>query len=231
MNEPKQYWPVDSQTKEVQQAVLAQYRGGMHHIPSNALTEQPPQPKEGFAVIATFNDGVPIGAEYIPDHRGVTIYNKENGAESKTVSELGEIEEGWTPLKPLAYSIWKTGKWEQQVYLLLSAKRAEIKQWRLSEEADETQTVSLFGTDWDAGPSARSRIDSVLLIAQMPPYWTDANNVDHDAMTLEDLKQVRIAISELGFAIHKRQRTMKKEVEALTDFDEILNYSVGWPQS
>ncbi|MEZ8630263.1 DUF4376 domain-containing protein [Vibrio lentus] len=231
MNEPKQYWPIDSQTKEVLLAQIAQYRGGMYHIPSNVLTEQPRQMKEGFAVIATFNDGAPIGTEYISDHRGETIYNTNNGMESKIVSELGEIKEGWTTLKPLPYSIWEAGSWEQKVTLLLNAKRTEINQWRYSEEADETQTVSLIGTDWDAGPSARSRIDSTLLTGQMPPYWTDANNVDHEGMTLEELKQVKIAISERGFAIHDRQRTMKIEVEALTDFDEILNYPVGWPQS
>lgn len=231
MNGPKQYWPIDNQTKEVQQAQPAQYRGGMYHIPSDALTEQPLPPKDGFAVIATFDDGIPTGTEYILDRRGVTLYNTQNCMESKTVTKLGGTEEGWTELKPLPYSVWKTDKWEQQLSLLVNAKRAEINDWRNTTEADETTTVSAIGAKWDAGPAARSRIDSTLLTAHMPLYWTDANNVDHEGMTLEELKQVKIAIRELGFSIHDRQRTMKKEVEALTDFDEILNYPVGWPQS
>lgn len=161
----------------------------------------------------------------------VTAYHKQTQQTKEFDDEslvTGEytIKEPPTPYHEFVDSDWVSSKEKA-----LLAKRAEINNWRTALEGEEAQTVLAIDSEWDAGPSARSRIDSTLLTAHMPPYWTDANNVDHEGMTLEELKQVKIAISELGFAIHDRQRTMKKEVEALTDFNEILNYPVGWPQS
>ncbi len=133
--------------------------------------------------------------------------------------------ESWIAVQDGSYSLVR------DIDDLRILKIEQINKWRNTTEGNESQTVKAINSMWDAGPNARLRIDSTILTGRMPPYWTDANNVDHEGMTLEELKQVKIAISELGFAIHDRQRTMKKEVEALTDFDEILNYPVGWPQS
>lgn len=161
----------------------------------------------------------------------VTAYHKQN-QQAKEFDDKSLLTDEFTLKKPpIAYHSFIDSDWVANKEKALDAKRAEINNWRTALEGDELQTVNALDSEWDAGPSARLRIDSTLLTAVMPPYWTDANNVDHKDMTLEDLKQVKIAISELGFAIHDRQRTMKKEVEALTDFDEILNYPVGWPQS
>lgn len=132
---------------------------------------------------------------------------------------------------PTPYHGFSSGDWVPNQPKAVEAKHSEINHWRTALESDDTQTVLAVDSKWDSGPSARLRIDSTILTAQMPPYWTDANNVDHKGMTLEELKEVKIAISEHGFAIHDRQRNMKKEVEALTGFDEILNYPVGWAQS
>ncbi|EET3414497.1 DUF4376 domain-containing protein, partial [Escherichia coli] len=60
--------------------------------------------------------------------------------------------------------------------------------------------------------------------------WTDAENNDVP-VTAEEL----IALSEAaeqamftkGLEIHIRQRTMKKEIEALGDAEAILAYKVG----
>ncbi|NOJ22176.1 hypothetical protein [Vibrio coralliilyticus] len=102
MKETKQYWPVGRHTKEIQQGVLAEYRGGIFHIPKNALEVQPLQPKQGFAVVAVFDkSGKAIDSEYIEDHRGVTIYDESDCTKSEVVSELGPIKEGFTPDKPL----------------------------------------------------------------------------------------------------------------------------------
>ena len=101
MTEPKQYWPVDGQTKEIQQAVLAEYRGGIFHIPQNALEVQPLPPKQGFAVVAILDEsGKAIDSEYIEDHRGTTIYDESDCTKSEVVSELGPIKAGFTPDKP-----------------------------------------------------------------------------------------------------------------------------------
>ncbi|EEV0497299.1 DUF4376 domain-containing protein, partial [Escherichia coli] len=61
-------------------------------------------------------------------------------------------------------------------------------------------------------------------------FWTDAENNDVE-VTAEEL----IALSEAaeqamftkGLEIHIRQRTMKKEIEALGDAEAILAYKVG----
>ncbi|MCF4173518.1 DUF4376 domain-containing protein [Vibrio sp. McD22-P3] len=166
--------------------------------------------------------------QVIKKHKAVTAYHKETQSPKEFDDESNVTNDYTIKVPPTPYHDFKGGVWTSNETKATKSKHAEINSWRSSLENDEQQTVQALGTDWDAGPAARLRIDSTLLTAAMPPYWTDANNVDHEGMTLEDLKQVKIAISELGFAIHDRQRTMKKEVEALTDFDEILNYPVGW---
>ncbi|TCT70718.1 DUF4376 domain-containing protein [Vibrio crassostreae] len=161
----------------------------------------------------------------------VTAYDKQT-QQAKEFDDKSLVTDEYTLKKPpTPCHDFVDNDWVANNEKATNTKRTEINNWRTALEGDEAQAVIAIDSEWDAGPSARSRIDSTLLTAHMPPYWTDANNVDHEGMTLEELKQVKIAISELGFAIHDRQRTMKKEVEALTDFDEILNYPVGWPQS
>ncbi|MEC7308526.1 DUF4376 domain-containing protein [Vibrio crassostreae] len=162
-------------------------------------------------------------------HVAVTAYHKQTKAQIGFDDKSLVTDEYTLKKPPTPYHDFVGGDWIASKEKAANAKRAEINNWRTELEGEETQTVLAIDSEWDAGPSARLRIDSTLLTAHMPPYWTDANNVDHEGMTLEELKQVKIAISEFGFAIHDRQRTMKKEVEALTDFDEIINYPVGWP--
>ncbi|CAH9015911.1 DUF4376 domain-containing protein [Vibrio phage 150E35-1] len=158
----------------------------------------------------------------------VTAYHKQTKA-LKEFDDRSLLTDEYTLKEPpTPYHDFVGNDWSANIEKAANAKRAEINNWRIALEGEETKTVLAIDSEWDAGPSARLRIDSTLLTAVMPPYWTDANNVDHEGMTIEDLKLVSVAISELGFAIHDRQRTMKKEVEALTDFDEILNYPVGW---
>lgn len=161
----------------------------------------------------------------------VFAYHKQTQTQKEFDDKSLVTEEFTLKEPPTPYHDFIDSDWFANKDKALDVKRAEINNWRTALEGDEFQTVDAVDSEWDSGPSARLRIDSTLLTAQMPPYWTDANNVDHKGMTLEELKQVKIAISEIGFAIHDRQRTMKKEVEALTDFDEILNYPVGWLQS
>lgn len=161
----------------------------------------------------------------------VTAYHKQT-QQTKQFDDKSLVPTDYTLLPPpTLYHDFVINEWVYNTNKAIEAKRKEINDWRNALEHDESQTVLAINHEWDAGPNARLRIDSTLLTEQMPPYWTDATNVDHKGMTLEELKQVKIAINEFGFAIHDRQRTMKKEVEALTDFDEILNYPVGWPQS
>ncbi|EGR4148487.1 hypothetical protein ACSL9B_001630 [Vibrio cholerae] len=109
MKDQNQYWPIDCQTKEIQQAVLAEYRGGMYHIPKGALTVEPLPPKKGFAVVALDDLS---GTEYIEDHRGTVIYDTADCTVSETVNELGPIKEGFTDKKPKTrWDKWIGGDW------------------------------------------------------------------------------------------------------------------------
>ena len=159
----------------------------------------------------------------------ITAYHKQTKA-PKEFDDKSLVDDKHTLKEPLPYSIFEGGNWVQKTSLLLVAKNVEINQWRNQQEADASTIVEANGHRWDAGPEARSRIDSTLLTEQMPPYWTDADNKDHQAMTLDELKAVKVAISELVFQIHHRQRTMKKEIETIDDFSELEAYPIGWPE-
>ncbi|NRB68758.1 MAG: hypothetical protein HRU48_15525 [Vibrio sp.] len=111
----KYYYPIDKQTNELLPSVTAEYRGGMYHIPRDALQSEPLPPKQGFAVVAVLDEsGKAIDSEYIEDHRGATIYDESDCTKSEVVSELGPIKEGFTPDKPLTEfderieGVWQT---------------------------------------------------------------------------------------------------------------------------
>lgn len=111
--EDKYFYPIDKQTKEVLPHVKAEYRGGMYHIPRDALQSEPIPPKQGFAVVAVLDkSGKAIDSEYLEDHRGTTIYDKLDCTASEVVSELGPIKDGFTPDKPLtAWDEWINDAW------------------------------------------------------------------------------------------------------------------------
>lgn len=112
--EAKYYYPIDNQTNEVLAPVKAEYRGGMYHIPRDALQLEPLQPKQGFAVVAVLDEsGKAIDSEYVEDHRGTTIYDESDCTKSEVVAELGPIKKGFTPDKPLTiFDERINGKWK-----------------------------------------------------------------------------------------------------------------------
>ncbi|MEZ8483106.1 hypothetical protein [Vibrio splendidus] len=112
-NQEKYYYPINKQTKEVLEPVEAVYRGGVFHIPNDALQSKPLEPKDGFAVIAVLDEfGKAIYSDYIEDHRGLVIYDQQDCSKSETVTELGEIKEGFTLDKPTtAFDEWNGTAW------------------------------------------------------------------------------------------------------------------------
>lgn len=98
----KIYYPIDKHTKEVLAPVNAEYRGGLYHIPKNALEVEPLPEKDGFVVVACEFDeiGKPHSTKYLEDHRSTTIYDESDCTKSEIVSELGPIKVGFTPDKP-----------------------------------------------------------------------------------------------------------------------------------
>ncbi len=109
----KIYYPVDGQTKEILEAVIAEYRGGMYHIPRDALQSEPLAPKSGFAVVAVFDEsGKAVGSEYIEDCRGTIIYNESDCTQAEKLSVLGAIKVGFTTDKPLTkFDEYVNGSW------------------------------------------------------------------------------------------------------------------------
>ena len=113
-------------------------------------------------------------------------------------------------------------------------KKVEINAWRNAMEA-ANYTFEHNGRKWDYGKSTQTRLEPSVAAAKagkLPEafFWTDAENNDVP-MKSEEL----IALSEAaeqamftkGLEIHVRQRTMKKEIEALGDAEAILAYKVG----
>ncbi|MBL4830896.1 MAG: hypothetical protein JKY55_13560 [Aliivibrio sp.] len=107
------YYPINSLTKEVLAPVLAEYRGGIHHIPKDALKTKPLEPKKGHAIIAVLGEGgKAIDSTYIEDHRGVTIYDESNCFQSDVVRELGPIKDSFTLSKPTTqFDQWINNTW------------------------------------------------------------------------------------------------------------------------
>lgn len=76
-------------------------------LPEKHTFEKPPEADKGCAV--KWVDGQ---WQQIKDYRGKTIYNKADCNESKQVTELGEIEGGWTLVAPQTrYDEWIDGQW------------------------------------------------------------------------------------------------------------------------
>ncbi|EKS6155807.1 DUF4376 domain-containing protein [Salmonella enterica] len=116
------------------------------------------------------------------------------------------------------------------------AKHAEINAWRDNQE-NRNIIFTLNGHRWDCGKASQSRLSPVVAVAKsgaLPAgfFWTDADNTDvpvtaDELVALEAAMQQNMVIQ--GFKIHERQRQMKEEVDKLTGYQTIKDYTVGWP--
>lgn len=150
------YYIYDKETLIVNQEGISTTRfSALPEYPRDALLIKPFPEKEGFVVrVCDFENGRPTATEYVPDHRGKTIYNKTNPLESKTVKDLGEIEEGWTLNKPSSQYVtwneelddWKTdtqAKYEAEVQQVTNTRESLYVQIvdRLNSEAKMIRRV------------------------------------------------------------------------------------------
>lgn len=108
---------------------------GRFLIPAFATDIEPPDPKEGYAII--FAQG---GWNYVVDHRGQSIYSTEN-AERATVTGIGPIPERFTVIEPIQHSKWDGAKWVEDTDALKEAESNEIKA-RLAEM--DLKSISLM---------------------------------------------------------------------------------------
>jgi len=104
------YYTVDSNREVSQVGLKAIIRGGVAHVPINALLIAPLPYKKGFTVVVNSDFS---GTEYMLDHRGKTIYNTADVKQSQTVDTLGEIESGWTLQVPGS----TTDKWLNEAWV------------------------------------------------------------------------------------------------------------------
>ncbi|EBC9520624.1 tail fiber assembly protein [Escherichia coli] len=77
-------------------------------IPACSCLDAPSSNKAGYAICrsADLNSW-----EYVPDHRGETVYSTETG-ESKEITALGDYPENTTTIAPLTpYDKWNGEKW------------------------------------------------------------------------------------------------------------------------
>ncbi|EEB7341192.1 DUF4376 domain-containing protein [Salmonella enterica] len=117
------------------------------------------------------------------------------------------------------------------------AKHTEINAWRDAQE-NGSVIFTLNGHRWDCGKASQTRLSPVVAVAKsgmLPPgfFWTDADNIDVP-MTTDELTALEAAMQQnmvlQGFKIHERQRQMKEEVDKLTDYKAIKDYTVGWTE-
>ncbi|MFB9136711.1 hypothetical protein ACFSJQ_17670 [Vibrio olivae] len=114
MVETKKYWMVDPSTFVIsQESNIAEYRGGLFHVPRNATTIKPLDAGSGYVAVATMNDtGQFIGSEIVEDHRGKIAYAKTDCLVEQVVNQLGPLTEGWTLEKPLThFDEWDGERW------------------------------------------------------------------------------------------------------------------------
>lgn len=182
----------------------------------------PPQAENGFVMRLVDDEWVAI-----EDHRKANIYNTDTQS-AKKVDRIGEIESGWTLVTPLAYSLWESGQWVQQLDLLRQAKRGDVNAWRNAQESNNDWLVEVEGVSWNAGPASRARILATLQSNFTPPFWTDASDVDQ-TVTIPFLQALYTDIIEVIFDVHARQREMKAEIAGLTTIEDVNSYVIGWP--
>lgn len=100
------------------------------NAPRNAIQIETLPDKEGFTVIV--NEEL-TACEYIADFRDKTIYNTTDFTDSKTVSDLGDIETGWTFKKPATeFDKWVDDAWITDEQALFEAKIIEVDDVRRS---------------------------------------------------------------------------------------------------
>ncbi|WP_247156967.1 tail fiber assembly protein [Escherichia coli] len=104
-------------------------------IPAYSCLDAPGTYKAGYAICrsADFNSW-----EYVPDHRGETVYSTETG-ESKEITAPGDYPENTTTIAPLTpYDKWDGEKWvtDTEAQHTDAINRAENERQQLLKHAD-----------------------------------------------------------------------------------------------
>lgn len=177
--EVKYYYPIDRKNQEVLAPVKAEYRGGIYHIPRDALQSEPLPRKQGFAVVAVLDElGKAINSRYIEDHRGTTIYDEADCTKLEVVSVLGPIKKDFTPDKPITIfderidNAWVTNQSNKYIAdydQVDSARRAAYRKVSdpLYMEASRKESKGLT----DEAAAFRQQADAAVELIQAEHPW------------------------------------------------------------
>ena len=141
-------------------------------IPACSCTDAPVDAKDGFAVCRTASLD---GWEYVTDHRGETVYDKQTG-QPVDVTGLGDYPASVTTIKPLTpYDRWNGSEWVTDADAQKSGQVLEAEQQKSALLAEAQNTISLWQTELQLG--IISDDDKASLIAWMK-YIQALNAVD-----------------------------------------------------
>ncbi|EBI4650778.1 DUF4376 domain-containing protein [Salmonella enterica subsp. enterica serovar Oranienburg] len=147
---------------------------------------------------------------------------------------------------PQLYSDLKSGKYgpvqpfiatSEMIQFAKDQKHAEINAWRNTQE-NLSYIFQFNNHEWDYGKDTQERLSLSVQMAKQNKLpggfiWTDADNNDVP-VSAGELLNLSDAIDQMmfkkGLEIHLRQRQMKEEVDALTDYQAIKDYVVDWPE-
>ncbi|EFO0123411.1 tail fiber assembly protein [Escherichia coli] len=141
-------------------------------IPANSCTDEPVVEKAGFAVC---HKASLDGWDYVTDHRGETVYDKQTG-QPVEITELGDYPASATTIKPLTpYDRWNGSEWVTDADAQKIGQALEAEQKKSAMLADAQSTISLWQTELQLG--IISDDDKASLIAWMK-YIQALNAVD-----------------------------------------------------
>ena len=203
-------------------------------LAANAYLEPPPKTKQGFAIVRTEK-----GWDYVVDFRGKTFYDKTTKAEV-TISELGEIPENLTALKPYSdLCEWNGSAWviDQEKQAALKAQQQEQVRLAINTKRDQTDGGGVFvealGKWVDSDEKAYQNIlgvkASLDLLGDMEIPWTWADN----SSSIINRTMLAAIVGALLQAKQQNHANALKHKAAMMTADNPLeyDYSQGWSKT
>lgn len=137
----------DSKTREYLSSAIEFLAVGVG-IPAYSCTDAPVEKKEGFAVCRTASLD---GWEYITDHRGETVYDKQTGQPVELMA-LGNYPDSVTTIAPSTlYDKWNGSTWVTDTDAKNDAARDDFEQKKKALRAIAEAEIDWLQDAVDAG--------------------------------------------------------------------------------
>ncbi|TLU69599.1 tail fiber assembly protein [Enterobacter sp. MF024] len=131
-------------------------------LPANSCTDAPGESKDGFAICRTADF---TAWEYLPDHRGETVYTTETGEEA-IISHPGDYPENTTKLAPATpYDTWNGSEWVTDAEAQHAADVEAAERHRAALLIEAQATIGFWQTELQLGVISDG--DKASLIAWM----------------------------------------------------------------